>query len=67
MRYAPTRPRRLLGLLAALLTASLVSACGSVTGPTEPAAKKALAPGRLAHADGTPADTAGRTPVQPWY
>ena len=65
MRLVPDRPR--LVLLAASLVASVLAACGNVTGPSEPAQKASkVAPTTVTLGGGTNDTTANR-PIIPWY
>jgi hypothetical protein len=64
MRLVPDRPR--LVVLAAFLAASVLAACGSVTGPSEPAPKTKVAP-KTVTLDGGTNDTTANRPIIPWY
>jgi hypothetical protein len=65
MRLVPDRPR--LVVLAAFLAASVLAACGNVTGPSEPAQKTSKAAPRISTLDGGTNDTTANRPVIPWY
>ena len=65
MRLVPDRPR--LVVLAAFLAASVLAACGSVTGPSEPAQKTPRVAPKTATLDGGTNDTTANRPVIPWY
>ena len=65
MRLVPDRPK--LVVLAALLAARVLAACGNVTGPSEPAQKPTRLSPKSATMDGGTNDTTANRPVIPWY
>jgi len=62
---ARLRPR--LVALAAMLAATALAACGSVTGPSEPSAKAPRIAPKIGSLDGGTTDTAANRPTIPWY
>ena len=65
MRLVPARPQ--LVVLAALLAASVLAACGNVTGPSEPARTSTRLSAKSATMETGTNDTTANRPVIPWY